>query len=682
MGRGGGAARDAVRTLSGRRLALRQTPPPVTQSAPGRPTAARGAGLVYRTPPPWTPRPSLLSGSSQERRHARPPPEAELAASARAAEQESWPSLPKDPLVLRPVEVDLDPESVPPLAHGLDIVLRERGVFPMAPVRQQKRGLPHRPNGSLHTVRGLRRIAQPHEVDWLSIPPYTRASDDPNLRTIARREGDVRYSGSTSSMTSALSVLYHAVSNFSDTLLTGGLTRSMSDLPCSFTKHHNRPTAVAVRPYPPDDASPPPSQRRLFSIDMHAGKDSSPSILRDLGHSMERMLTMDPEEFRAKVLLKDLGDAKVPVGNEGYMDAAAGEARRGEVEPQFYHYSRADQFLLRAQIDCRDPRTGDVFDLKTRAVARIRYNIDEYKSNANATLAFLTGAWHSYEREFYDMVRSVFLKYALQVRIGRMSGAFVTYHNTARVLGFEFVPLAEMEAYVFGGRRWADTAFSSIIRVLGLVLDEVTAAQPVEYPGYIKIVLVPSSNSRSVQVYAQRVRDPDGDPLDQAKFTFGPPRAGRRSRKPRSTLVGGDDEGGSSVSDGDDVGSDGDVRKRPGVAFVGASTCMPMGGLPPPQPSAATGSERRGKHSLEAMRDLAREAFADRVRGEFGEGDVLAWNMCLAPVVNGVTTRHPFSVGEGDTFELKYHLSRSKHDGERVLRDFVQVLDATYNAHQ
>ena len=35
------------------------------------------------------------------------------------------------------------------------------------------------------------------------------------------------------------------------------------------------------------------------------------------------------------------------------------------------------------------------------------------------------------------MVRTVFLTYALQLRIDRMSGAFVAYHNTPEILGLE-----------------------------------------------------------------------------------------------------------------------------------------------------------------------------------------------------------------------------------------------------
>jgi hypothetical protein len=711
MPRATALAKDAARTISGRHAAVarqaskpsaspaaastasprssRERLAPVDLRGPGklnlnenslpvRPRAA-GAGLSYRDPPPqWQNRgPPTDSGLKA---NSLPPAEAIAAARALALDQASWPSLPKTPLSLRPVSTGLDPETVPPLAHGLDVVLRESGVHPMLPIRESRRvsKVVHSGRGCvLKSKTALEKIAQPDEIDWLSIPPYTRASDDSALRDVARSQEGVRYTGSTSSMTTALSLLYHAVSNFSDTLLLGGLTKSMSALPVSYTKYHNKPTALAVRPYPDEDAG-----RRMFSVDMHAGRDTSPSILRDLGHSMERMLTMSAEEFKRRMRLdeSEKANAPKPVGNEGYMDAAAAAARQREHEPQFYHYSRADQFLLRAQIDCRDPVTGNVFDLKTRAVAAIRYRIDEYESNTHMKLSYLTGDWGSYEREFYDMVRSVFLKYALQLRIGRMSGAFVTYHNTSQVLGFEFLTLEEMEAYVFGCREWSEIAFSTIIRVLGLVLDEVTSTMQVDHPSYVKIVMVPQASSRSVQIYAQRVHDPTADPLGPDNMSFGPPRLSRgkqKRRRVRAQSTRLDEE-----TDSDESAEQ--LQTRPGLAHVGSLADSPLsmtlsGVLPAPnlKEMSVTLKGKGGKDT--SIYDNIRTQFADSLQSKFGDGDIQAWDLRLAAVVNGAVQRNPFAVLPGDSFQLKYSLRKSRHDGRRVLRDLVKVLDDMYN---
>lgn len=42
------------------------------------------------------------------------------------------------------------------------------------------------------------------------------------------------------------------------------------------------------------------------------------------------------------------------------------------------------------------------------------------------------------------------LRYIMQCKIGEMEGAFVAYHNTQRIFGFEYITLEEMEQRVFG----------------------------------------------------------------------------------------------------------------------------------------------------------------------------------------------------------------------------------------
>lgn len=43
------------------------------------------------------------------------------------------------------------------------------------------------------------------------------------------------------------------------------------------------------------------------------------------------------------------------------------------------------------------------------------------------------------------MTRSAFIKYNMQVRIGRMAGIFVAYHNTKEMFGFEYISQQEMD---------------------------------------------------------------------------------------------------------------------------------------------------------------------------------------------------------------------------------------------
>jgi len=59
---------------------------------------------------------------------------------------------------------------------------------------------------------------------------------------------------------------------------------------------------------------------------------------------------------------------------------------------------------------------------------------------------------HTYNKHInictYIHTTAAFIKYAGQCRIGRMDGAFVTYHNTQEIFGFQYVPLATMDQLV------------------------------------------------------------------------------------------------------------------------------------------------------------------------------------------------------------------------------------------
>ncbi len=74
---------------------------------------------------------------------------------------------------------------------------------------------------------------------------------------------------------------------------------------------------------------------------------------------------------------------------------------------------QSDKFALRSQLDCFDsrlPGTG-VFDLKTRAVIAIRHDLLNFEESSGYQIRFDQGLIESFEREYYDLIRSAFLKY-------------------------------------------------------------------------------------------------------------------------------------------------------------------------------------------------------------------------------------------------------------------------------
>lgn len=135
---------------------------------------------------------------------------------------------------------------------------------------------------------------------------------------------------------------------------------------------------------------------------------------------------------------------------------------------------------MRSQLDCYDPRlpgTG-VFDLKTRAVLPVRMDIMNYKQHSTYLIRTVQGELESFEREYHDLIRSAFLKYGFQARIGNMDGVLVAHHNTARIFGFRYIPLSEMDRCLFGDEGRGEAVFEKCVLLLEEILMEVTGAFP------------------------------------------------------------------------------------------------------------------------------------------------------------------------------------------------------------
>lgn len=148
----------------------------------------------------------------------------------------------------------------------------------------------------------------------------------------------------------------------------------------------------------------------------------------------------------------------------------------------------------------------------------------------------LKGHHSSFEREFYDLIRGGFLKYIMQMKIGRMHGAAVAYHNTQKIFGFEYIELEQMERRVFGCAEFSNVIFDSSLCMVEKMLDFVLADQHDDTSGNVgdservfKIGVYANEKARTVdimvevfendEVYQERFQDyfkPDYmvDPID------------------------------------------------------------------------------------------------------------------------------------------------------------------------
>ncbi|KAI1910197.1 hypothetical protein LOZ61_004557 [Ophidiomyces ophidiicola] len=330
--------------------------------------------------------------------------------------------------------------AVPGLAYGLDRVLFNPGVYHLRDPRSRVYNFdPY-----------LSSIMPVSEFDFKALGDYITSSQDVTLRKIAREQGK-KYIGSSSSMTSVLSHFHFLLSAWRPLDLKM-ISRGFSDEMQTFTRLTRAPSAVFLR-----------YKDGVYAIDADKEFDSA-NVLMNLGKSMEKLLTMPTDEF------------------ERYRRMPGEEPVPGEAAPESYHYSTYGDFLMRAQLDAYDPRlpgTG-MFDLKTRAVVSVRMDSSNFTRGAGYEIRSRFGDYESFEREYFDMVRSAFLKYSLQVRIGRMDGIFVAFHNVRRIFGFQYVSLPEMDKALHGQEdtTLGDVEFMHSVALWNKILDKVSARFP------------------------------------------------------------------------------------------------------------------------------------------------------------------------------------------------------------
>lgn len=566
---------------------------------------------------------------------------------------QKWSKLDTRPISLQPIYVH-QTAGVPCLSHGLERVLRGGGLHSLSTLRDRPaRNSPLSRERPSNATKFLRTITPPDRIAWHRMPKYIAAKHDTKAHKLAAETNGVRYATSTSSITPTLSAFYHLISNFRDTDLVGGLSLRFSELPASFVKFSRRPVAVDLTPVSDDYPG-------VYSINAHQALHRGPTVLLELGNSIERMLTMPADEFTERFVLHDAAQndyEKLDEINHG----PSGD------EEQFYHYSVASSLLLRAQIDCRDSQSGSVFDVKTRAVAPIRYDLENYKNNETYRLHSLRGMFDSYEREFYDMVRSVFIKYALQLRIGRMDGALVAYHNTTELLALEYVRLREIESYVFGSTEWADIAFSSSVRLLEEILARIEEAMFGEgEKDRVKVLFSTDRTRRRLTVFAQRVRKGEEDAL-------GPEAFHKLEEEIERTYYEGKDR----LRPLELWHSDAEVHSTgtPGVAIVGTTAEIGShGGERITYDEAANRKRKRGTVADNPVFSIDRHDVSKLKEKEF-----YVWQVDVEPLVQGMLApKGGIRVAKPSHFELRYRIEQVKELNKFVKANYVTELGRLY----
>jgi hypothetical protein len=276
----------------------------------------------------------------------------------------------------------------------------------------------------------IEKIMPVTEFDFKALKPYRISSEDNSLNNIAAKNG-FKYYSSTSSLTSLLQHFHFQLSAWRPpnvTMLSKGFEASgPTEKSPTFTPFQRAPSSVFLR-----------YRDGVYAVDADKSGDSG-NTLAMVGKLLEKLLTTSKEIFETFRKTGPNGESVAKEDNSS----------------ESFHYTGIGNVLVRSQLDGQDrrlPGTG-IFDIKTRAVLPIRMDgKGKLENGTSYEIRSALGDFESYEREYYDMVRSTMLKYSLQVRLGRMDGIFVAYHNLTRMFGFQYLSIADMDYAIHGTR--------------------------------------------------------------------------------------------------------------------------------------------------------------------------------------------------------------------------------------
>lgn len=514
--------------------------------------------------------------------------------------------------------ISADTPQVPRLSFDLSRVLFNPGVYQLQDPRSRVWNFdPY-----------LGKIMPVSEFNFNALNKYTTSSEDENLREIALQHQS-RYIGSTSSMSGMLCHFHYLLSSFRP-LTIKNMSRGFGEEYSSFTKLQRGPNAIFLR-----------WQNGTYAVDADKEFDSA-NILMSLGRSMEKLLTSEKDDF------------------EMYRRTAESD-QTSQMRPQqgeAYHYTQVGQFLLRSQLDCSDPRlpgTG-VFDLKTRAVAGVRMMLSNPEEGQGYQIKDRYGTWESYEREYYDMMRAALLKYSLQVRMGRMDGIFVAFHNVQRLFGFQYISLPEMDLALHGQTDTVlgDQEFRLSLRILNDIFDKATARYPeTSIRFHLEAREATKTSPPHMYVFAEPVTEEEIREIQTTTKSeieayeqrlFNPHQV---HHVPKAKGQSGVDVAQTSTADvaytdkdGTSVGQDGDLGDRSvqethaeDIAFL--ENMMGVG--PKEAPPSKTSSKGSESETAQAK-------------------DILAWKLTVQNHVNQAQVERPTNLRSSDLWSVKYQL--------------------------
>ena len=549
----------------------------------------------------------------EEPRQSNPSPSKELARVIPRLDEANLHTLSETDLQMEPLTLEETP-SVPGLSFDLSRVLFNPGVYQLQDPRSRV----------FNFSPYLQRILPVSEFNFDVLNEYITSSQDKGLIHLGRKY-EKKYLGSSSSMTGALTHFHFLISNWRHVNVST-LSQSFKDTLRTFTQFQRGPSAIFLR-----------WKDGIYAVDADKEYDSA-NILMSLGKSMEKLLTLPEEEYERYRKTAQKEDAEPP-----------------RPEPEAYHYTESGDFLLRSQLDAYDarlPGTG-MFDLKTRAVVSIRMNVRDHEQGLGYEIQNRFGDMESYEREYFDMIRSAFLKYSLQVRMGRMDGIFVAYHNIERIFGFQYVSLPEMDLHLHGTEdpTIGDVEFKLSLRLLNEVFNRATEEMPkTSLRFHFETRDSKGAEGSFMYIFAEAQSEADVENIQNSKKA----EIAKFEARIFNTSQPADHSSASVVKEdqdsGEDMGSDPDND----TAFLEEQLN-----------DASEGAEQPNSTEIKTPVVARSEVFSQPPEGQL-KGFILR----TRSKVNGMLTVRADALTESDSWDLEYTLEELPH--ERAISLYTQ----------
>jgi hypothetical protein len=364
--------------------------------------------------------------------------------------------------------------TAPTLKHKLDSIIRTEGIYMSSQFPKVVQEVP--PINSEISKR---------------LNTYIEASKD---QTLIKRSKEVsaKYFSGSSSLTDAFQKIFYSITNFKSPDVTG-FSKSFNNTQEGYMSAYRKPSIFFLKKH----------EKNLYSIDSDKGPVNTKNIdiLLKGGIIMEGLFTTEAEDF-ARII-----DLNIPLSEEDQKAIFLGS--------KTYRYRKIGKLVIRSQIDCQaKDELGNpfVYEIKTRACYPIRYDIENYEKYLDYKIVKRNGLADSYEIEYYDLIRSILLKYFFQIKLGRMDGAFLAYHNTAKFFGFEYIRIGEIEKRLFG----CPEISNQVLKICAIIFQDILDDVVNDFPDHelIKVGIFSDFMSKEIMIFVEPHRHAFEYPTD------------------------------------------------------------------------------------------------------------------------------------------------------------------------